>query len=59
MLEPIKKNNYKSLYLANLNRKYLVDNNKVTEISDFKYITSGSDLSISEQIIFTKLRSGI
>lgn len=59
MLEPTKKNNYKSLYLANLDRKYLDDNNEGIKMPNIKHISSISDLFINERTTFTQLWSQI
>lgn len=45
ILELTKKSNYKSLYLDNLDKRYLANNDKNIKISN---ITSISDLFISE-----------
>lgn len=58
-LEPTKKSNYKSLHLANLDRKYLGNNNKNTKILNIKHITPINDLSISECITSIQSRLGI
>lgn len=59
ILELTQKSNYKSLYLANLDKKYPGDNNENTEILDIKYIISISDSFINQYTTFTQLRSGI
>lgn len=59
ILEPTKKDNYKSLHLNNFDRQYLVDNNKDIKMSDIKYIIFISDLSTNRRIIFTQLKLGI
>lgn len=53
ILEPIKKNNYKSLYLNSFDKKYLINNDKNIKITDIKCITFINDFSISQYITFT------
>ena len=59
ILKLAEKGDYKILHLNNLKRRYPVDNDEDSEISDVKYITPISDLSISERITSTESRSGI
>lgn len=51
ILEPTKKGNYKSLYLDNLDKNYLVNNDEDMVIPDIKYLISISNLFISEHTI--------
>lgn len=51
ILEFIKKSDYKSLYLANLDRRYLSHNNKNIKISDVKYILLKNSFFINKCII--------
>lgn len=53
ILELIKKSNYKSLYLANLDKKYLDNNNKNIKMPDVKYIIFLSHLFINKYTIST------
>lgn len=53
ILKPTKEVDYKSPYLANLDRKYLGDNNEDAKMSDIKYITLINDFFISKCIIST------
>lgn len=48
MLEPIEEGDYKIPYLDKLNRKYLGDNDKDTEMPDVKHIILISNHSINE-----------
>lgn len=59
ILEPTTENNFKSLHLDNLDKKYLVNNNKNTEMLDIKYIISINYLFINKYITFIQSRSGI
>lgn len=53
MLKSTKEGDYKSLHLANFERKYLSDNDENTKMPDVRHITPISDLFISEYIIST------
>ena len=54
--KPVEKNNYKSLHLNNLDRRYLGNNDKNTQMADVKHITPISDLSISKHTTCTQSR---
>lgn len=53
LLWPNKEGNNNSLYLANLNRTYLGNNDKNIEIPNIKQITPLSDTFISERTTST------
>lgn len=59
MLKLIEKNNYKNLYLANFNKKYLDDNDKNTKMPDTKYIIFINDPFINKLIISIQLKLSI
>lgn len=53
ILEPVKKGDYKSPHLDNLDKRYLGDNDENMIIPNVKYITPISDHSINKRIIST------
>lgn len=59
MLKPAKKSDYKSLHLDNLDRRYLGNICKDTEMPDIKHITSISNYSINKPTISTQSKSSI
>lgn len=59
MWELAEKGDDKSLYLDNLDKRYLGNNYKDMEMADIKHITSISDHSISKPIISTQSKLGI
>lgn len=52
ILESTKKADYKNAHLDNLDKKYLVDNNKNTKMINVKHIIPISSFSINKCITF-------